>query len=795
MSATCTSPKTCDRCGATSGTAPGHSWGEWVIDETMTCTSDGAKHRNCRRCGAFDQGREIAPGHNWSAWSITQTVNCEQDGIESRSCSRCSETESRVYAKKNTDHAWGEWVIDEIVTCVYDGSSHRNCKRCGAFDQGREIAPGHNWSAWTITQTVSCKQDGIESRSCSRCSETESRVYEKKFTDHKWGAWEIEEERSCVYDGSRHRTCLSCGKFEQEKIPSFGDHAWGEWVVNPNLPCTSPDKKYRDCTRCSIREKATPKVSHNLKTTIVKATSTKDGSKTIECTNEGCNYKITETLHYVDIASIRAKNKSVALDCLDNEYTFHNTICTACGKKIDVTLSKKELTDNGFNIEIQHVGKLTGTDAGTCSQKSVKHYLCTACGEKYTVEGNYNANYHQNELKDYVLTNGIKRADGTSLQQSILKTDRCFEDAVVNIYCDCCGKYVPITFTFDEVIYDLEYELIEPHKMVLIETADKGHKYSCACGRFFEWRDHDWIYDRSTRNDPIVCTEIGETYRKCSCGYSEKITEKLAEDSNGNIRHATGERYTKTNLYMYTDYPVGSGYEQAPPTVVVDKTFHEVVTYCAACDRVVSPTNPLVPDLKRHTYSYAYRNESKHTCSCTECAWDYTANHRLDTESGNCFTQKIWIKKLKNDDAEYWLFRVTCADCGKTGYIVTDSNGNLTSDAGDIAKDFGLILWDIVQVAAAFFAPEEKAVSGLAKAALAIGKAGSALTAFDAIVNFKNLINDCSEYKEVEELNEKIDQYISYELSDQRELRNYSESPNYAPVFNREGFEIKDIDW
>ena len=74
--ATCTSPKTCVRCGATSGTALGHNW------NPATCT----KPKTCSRCGATTGGPN---GHSWGSWTLVQTPTATTPGKLKRTCSSC----------------------------------------------------------------------------------------------------------------------------------------------------------------------------------------------------------------------------------------------------------------------------------------------------------------------------------------------------------------------------------------------------------------------------------------------------------------------------------------------------------------------------------------------------------------------------------------------------------------------------------------------------------------------------------------------------------------------------------
>ena len=52
VAANCTTPKTCSVCGATEGSALGHTSSDWIIDVAATYDSSGSKHKECTVCGA-----------------------------------------------------------------------------------------------------------------------------------------------------------------------------------------------------------------------------------------------------------------------------------------------------------------------------------------------------------------------------------------------------------------------------------------------------------------------------------------------------------------------------------------------------------------------------------------------------------------------------------------------------------------------------------------------------------------------------------------------------------------------
>ena len=53
--ATCTSPKTCSKCGVTEGKEKGHLWGNWVTEIAAIVGNDGIEKRVCSSCGESER--------------------------------------------------------------------------------------------------------------------------------------------------------------------------------------------------------------------------------------------------------------------------------------------------------------------------------------------------------------------------------------------------------------------------------------------------------------------------------------------------------------------------------------------------------------------------------------------------------------------------------------------------------------------------------------------------------------------------------------------------------------------
>ena len=80
-SATCTEPKTCTKCGATEGSAKGHTSSDWTVTKEATETTEGTKVKTCTVCGAtLDTATidKVAHSHNytWETNGNSRTIKC-----------------------------------------------------------------------------------------------------------------------------------------------------------------------------------------------------------------------------------------------------------------------------------------------------------------------------------------------------------------------------------------------------------------------------------------------------------------------------------------------------------------------------------------------------------------------------------------------------------------------------------------------------------------------------------------------------------------------------------------------
>ena len=144
--ATCTTPKTCSTCNATSGTALGHSW------KNATCTTP----KTCSTCNTMSGS---ALGHSWKNATCTTP----------KTCSTCNTTSGSALG-----HSW------KNATCT----TPKTCSTCNATSGS---ALGHSWKNATCTTPKTCStcnfsegkalghttNDGI----CSRCGADNTNYY------------------------------------------------------------------------------------------------------------------------------------------------------------------------------------------------------------------------------------------------------------------------------------------------------------------------------------------------------------------------------------------------------------------------------------------------------------------------------------------------------------------------------------------------------------------------------------------------------------------------------------------
>ena len=130
--ATCTTPKTCSKCGETEGEALGHSY-EAVVT-APTCTEGGYTTYTCSGCGdSYIADETAALGHSEEIIPAVDAT-CTGTGLtEGRKCSVCGEVT----------------VAQEIVDALGHDFADGSCTRCGEADPDFVTVLAEGWSGYT----------------------------------------------------------------------------------------------------------------------------------------------------------------------------------------------------------------------------------------------------------------------------------------------------------------------------------------------------------------------------------------------------------------------------------------------------------------------------------------------------------------------------------------------------------------------------------------------------------------------------------------------------------------------
>ena len=342
-----------------------HAWnvdanGEYVytVDAEPTCTTQGSQSVHCTRsgCVAILMSETLeAKGHDWSDWSVVKSPDCDDSGTKMRTCERCKITETE--GLNPNGHAWnvdadGEYVytVDSAASCTTDGSKSVHCKNCDTRINSQVIpAYGHTFSDWTITDSPECEDDGTAQRVCQECGYTESENI--NATGHVWETDEdgnevytVDLAPSCTTDGSKSIHCIKCNaKKDSISIPMV-DHTWSAWETVEMPDCDDEGTQQRTCSVCgAIDTLGLDPTGHewpldeNGETvyTIVEATCTSDGSKSVLCARCGValesevikaeGHKPADTKLIVD---------STPATCESDGGYYEATVCSVCGVEI-----------------------------------------------------------------------------------------------------------------------------------------------------------------------------------------------------------------------------------------------------------------------------------------------------------------------------------------------------------------------------------------------------------------------------------------------------------------------------
>ena len=371
----------CTKCNDTTS-ATEHTFGQWKITKTETCTEEGEQQATCPVCNYTSTKTRPLAAHK---------VNFQSGGnyYHIGTCSECNETireahNKYISGKGDTGHRYKcsvegcNWYIDEKHTyengkctvCDWSqGSSSgggeetcehsyelksnetthwQECTNCGAKVDEAE----HTVAIWTNNDTLTSQTEGTHSGKCTVCDLTITKQHDFDTATNKCTAngcnaiMEHEHQWEVRKDNTNHwQICRIC---QMEKENSRGAHVYGTWSDNGDGThiriCMSEGcgqkqteaHVYEDgvCTQCGFEEKDEDLNCEHLYS-IVQKDNTFHWIKCSKCGEIKPSSKEKHTYEdWINCGDGTHSSSCILVDCrhlITEEHTFENGVCTECG--------------------------------------------------------------------------------------------------------------------------------------------------------------------------------------------------------------------------------------------------------------------------------------------------------------------------------------------------------------------------------------------------------------------------------------------------------------------------------
>ena len=347
---TCTTGKTCTRCGTQYGKL-GHDWGAWQSrgnnsEHFRTCQRDGCDAVDTASCSGDSSATCITlgtcttcGGQYYGAHAFLEAPNWDSDAENHwLSCTVCHEAKTQVGA-----HFFIQGTVSSCLksaaTCVSPPVYYTNCAYC--YHKGTDTYLS-TWERPDPNNHDLVHHDA-KAPTC---------------TEIGWNAYDACQREGCTYTTKVEIPALKHKLVHHDaKAPTCTETGWEE---------------YDTCSRCDYTTKVElPALKHKLVHHDAKApTCTEIGWNEYDaCQREGCDYT---TKVEIPAPGHDYTEKVVKPTCGKGGYTLHT--CKKCNDSYKDHQTKTllhwygEWTSNG-----------DGTHSATCKRKDCKHVSKTEC--------------------------------------------------------------------------------------------------------------------------------------------------------------------------------------------------------------------------------------------------------------------------------------------------------------------------------------------------------------------------------------------------------------------------------
>lgn len=390
--ATCTLPKTCSKCGATTGTAPGHTWQNATCQQLKTCTvcskTEGslADHVDANKDNACDvckisMGTSQPPvaGNTFvkvttapTDWSGEYLIVCEEKNVAfDGSLTTLDAVRNNISVTIEEDKiTLDKDDSDSIFVIASNGSGYSIKSSSGYYVGITGSSNGLKTSTGTAyNHTLSLNSDGSTLIKCGSMilrfnanrDQMRFRYYGSgqqpvtlyKRIEHTHDYTSVVTPPTCTEGGYTTYTCTCGATYTDNEMAVLGHNYTSEETKTPT--CTEAGEMTYTCGTCgdSYTEAITA-IGHNYTSETTPPTCEADGYTTYTCGNCGDTYTddvvaaLPHTNEYTnngDGTHKYACSVCGAVETASAEHTYddaQDTDCNACGAVREVGPEFKE---------------------------------------------------------------------------------------------------------------------------------------------------------------------------------------------------------------------------------------------------------------------------------------------------------------------------------------------------------------------------------------------------------------------------------------------------------------------
>ena len=330
--------------------------------ETPTCTTG----KTCEKCGA--EYGEKDPNNHDLVHHDAKAPSCTEIGWDAYdTCSRCDYTTRKELPALN--HDLRQSVIT-APTCTETGWAYVKCSRCDYYDTPVLPALKHDLRQRVITAPT-CTGEGWAHVACSRCDYFTSLVLSALNHDLEQHA---AQAPTCMEKGwNAYETCSRCDHTTYTELPAL-NHDLEQHVAKAPTCTEIGWNAYEACSRCDYTTRTElPALNHDLEQHAAKApTCTEKGWKAYE-TCSRCDHTT-----YTELPALNHDYQAVTVEptCETDGYTIFT--CSRC--KDSYTADPTDQLGHKFGAWSPNG---TGSQSADCLRQGCAHTGSTDC-RKFT---------------------------------------------------------------------------------------------------------------------------------------------------------------------------------------------------------------------------------------------------------------------------------------------------------------------------------------------------------------------------------------------------------------------------